>query len=401
MKRMLFTVVGAIGLLVGCIGDDTIVGGDNEEQGEAIEKVVGTEVINLGFSGPLSGAAAFYGQNAASGLTMAINEINEAGGFEVDGQMYSFNLVTLDDQYLPNETGANARRLVQEYDTPIVYVPHSGGIFATQVFNEQEDFIIGAYSSEPDITAQGNELTLRIPPTYDKYVGPFSKYQLERFGPKLSMLPTNTQYGLDWAEELTPVWEGLGGEVVYEGTVDYSKDTDFFTLVTNALRDDPDVMFVGGASEPTSQVMQQARELGFEGGFLVMDQAKLDEMELVLGDQADVIEGSVGVTPLSADVHDGNEAFVNDYFEEHDRNPGSEAGYHYLSVYMLAEAMKAAGTVDDTAGIRANLNEGLNNIPEDKLIYPLTEVSDDGGLGTELRMAVVEDGEIKVVEMNE
>ncbi|WP_353625986.1 ABC transporter substrate-binding protein [Bacillus sp. JCM 19041] len=290
MKRMLFTIVGAIGLLVGCNADDTIVGGDNEEQGEAIEKAVGTEVINLGFSGPLSGAAAFYGQNAASGLTMAINEINEAGGFEVDGQRYSFNLVTLDDQYLPNETGANARRLVQEYDTPIVYVPHSGGIFATQVFNEQEDFIIGAYSSEPDITAQGNELTLRIPPTYDKYVGPFSKYQLERFGPRLSMLPTNTQYGLDWAEELAPVWEGLGGEVVYEGTVDYSKDTDFFTLVTNALRDDPDVMFVGGASEPTSQVMQQARELGFEGGFLVMDQAKLDEMELVLGDQADVIE---------------------------------------------------------------------------------------------------------------
>ena len=62
------------------------------------------------------------------------------------------NLVSLDDKYLPNETGANAKRLVQENKTPIIFVPHSGGIFATQVFNEQDKFIIGAYSSEPKIT---------------------------------------------------------------------------------------------------------------------------------------------------------------------------------------------------------------------------------------------------------
>ena len=33
----------------------------------------------------------------------------------------------------------------------------------------------------------------------------------------------------------------------------------------------PDVMFIGGASEPTALVIKQARELGFQGGFMVMD----------------------------------------------------------------------------------------------------------------------------------
>ncbi|WP_238554275.1 ABC transporter substrate-binding protein [Geomicrobium sp. JCM 19038] len=174
------------------------------------------------------------------------------------------------------------------------------------------------------------------------------------------------------ADELAPAWEELGGEVVYDGSIDFAKETDFFTTITNALSDDPDVLFVGGSSEPTAQVMQQARELGFEGGFFIMDQAKLDEIERVLGDNAaDVIEGSVGVPPLVVDQTEGNQQFIEDYIEHYDSIPGSEAGYHYYVVYILAEAMKAAGSVDDAAAIQANLGEGVNTVPADKEIYQL------------------------------
>ncbi|EZH66313.1 ethanolamine utilization protein EutJ [Bacillaceae bacterium JMAK1] len=415
-KFSLIVGLSAIVALSACDAEETIVSeegapesepgteadaeaGDDEVEPEEVVTAEGTEVVTIGYSGPLSGAAAFYGNNTVSGLTMAVNEINEAGGFEVDGQQYSFNLAALDDKYLPNETGANARRLIQEHDVPIVFIPHSGGIFATQVFNEQDDFIVGAYSSEPDITAQDNALTWRIPNTYDIYVEPYSKYQMERFGPKLAMLPPSTQYGYDWADELAPAWEELGGEVVYDGSIDFAKETDFFTTITNALSDDPDVLFVGGSSEPTAQVMQQARELGFEGGFFIMDQAKLDEIERVLGDNAaEVIEGSVGVPPLVVDQTEGNQQFIEDYIEHYDSIPGSEAGYHYYVVYILAEAMKAAGSVDDAAAIQANLGEGVNTVPADKEIYPITEVTAEGGMNTEFRMAVVEDGEIILVE---
>ncbi|MFD2682220.1 ABC transporter substrate-binding protein [Bacillus seohaeanensis] len=350
-------------------------------------------VVNIGFTGPLSGPAAYYGENALSGLEMAVEEINENGGFEVDGKKHTLNLVSLDDKYLPNEAGSNAKRLVQENDTPIVYVPHSGGIFATQVFNQQDKFIIGAYSSEPAITEQGNPLTLRIPPKYSSYIEPFSKYQMERFGKKIAMLPTATQYGKDWAALLEPGWKELGGEVVYKGSIDFSKDTDYFTIVTNALKKNPDVLFVGGPSEPTALVMKQARDLGFEGGFLIMDQAKLDEIQAVLGG-AELTEGSVGVLPLINSKYEGNEKFINDYIEKHEKNPGSEAGYHYLSVYLFVEAMKAAGTVDDVDKIMAHVQEGLDNVPDDKKIYDITEIDKQGGLETYLRMGVVEDGEI-------
>src|SRR5690625_1644603 len=87
------------------------------------------DIGNIGFSGPLSGAAVYYGEATLNGLEMTAEEINEEG-FEVDGKTYEINLVSLDDEYLPNETAANANRFMQEYNTPIIFTPHSGGISA-------------------------------------------------------------------------------------------------------------------------------------------------------------------------------------------------------------------------------------------------------------------------------
>src|SRR5690625_7045735 len=100
---------------------------------ETAEAGNGKEVVNIGFSGPLSGAAAYYGEATLNGLEMAAEEINEEG-FEIDGETYEINLVSLDDEYLPNETAANAKRLKQEHVTHIIVITYSGGISEHQIF---------------------------------------------------------------------------------------------------------------------------------------------------------------------------------------------------------------------------------------------------------------------------
>jgi branched-chain amino acid transport system substrate-binding protein len=77
-------------------------------------------------------------QERAVGIQMAVDEIN-ASGLEVKGKKVKLEVVSLDDKYAPAEAAINARRLVQQYKTPAVFVPHSGGIFALQAFNEQEN----------------------------------------------------------------------------------------------------------------------------------------------------------------------------------------------------------------------------------------------------------------------
>ncbi|MCG6171670.1 ethanolamine utilization protein EutJ, partial [Anoxybacillus sp. LAT_11] len=68
----------------------------------------------------------------------------------------------------------------------------------------------------------------------------------------------------------------------------------------------------GGASEPTAKVAKQARELGFKGGFIIMDQAKLDEMKRVTGSY-DMLEGSIGVMPLVESDQPAVPEFVKNY----------------------------------------------------------------------------------------
>lgn len=359
---------------------------------ETAEAGNGKDVVNIGFSGPLSGAAAYYGEATLNGLEMAAEEINEEG-FEVDGKTYEINLVSLDDEYLPNETAANAKRFMQEYNTPIIFTPHSGGISALQVFNEQENFLIGAYSSEPVITEGGNSLTVRIPPSYDGYVEPFADYSMERFGKKLASLPPVTEYGQDWEEALLPYWEESGGEVVHNSSIDFSKDTDFFTMITNALEEDPDVLFIGGPSEPTAKVAKQARELGFEGGFIIMDQAKLDEMKRVT-ESYELLEGSIGVVPLVDADYPAAPEFVEKYNETFDKDPGSEAGLNYITLHIFVEAMKAAGNVEDAKVIREHIQDGLDNLPDDKKVYEIPGIDENGGFEANIHVAAVKDGKI-------
>ncbi|MGP1907326.1 ABC transporter substrate-binding protein [Metabacillus sp. JX24] len=351
----------------------------------------GDGTVNIGYSGPLSGPAAFYGENTLRGLTMAADEINKEG-FEVDGKTYKVKIVSLDDKYLPNETGTNARRLVQENKAPIVFVPHSGGVFATQVFNQQENFIIGAYTSEPKIQEQGNKLTLSIPPAYDAYPEPYADYQMERFGKKLALIPTATQYGKDWTATIKPVWEEKGGEIVFDGSVDFSKETDFFTIMTNALKEKPDVLFVGGPSQPTALLIKQARELGFKGGIMIMDQAKFEEMEPVLGGY-EMLEGAIGTLPISQSDAPGGKAFVDKYAELTDGIPTAESAFNYQALHVAVKAMQAAGTVSDPVKIMENMEKGIKELEDEQMVWHLTGM-ENNGFNWKTSIHVVEDGKL-------
>lgn len=120
--------------------------------GEGSAGADGLEVVPIGFVGPLSGGAAYYGRNVQRGIQMAADEIAESGGFEVEGRRVRFEIVSMDDRYLPYETATAVRRLLQQRRPSVIFVPHAGGIRAVQEINVNEPkFLLAAYSSEPSI----------------------------------------------------------------------------------------------------------------------------------------------------------------------------------------------------------------------------------------------------------
>ena len=355
------------------------------------------EVVKIGYSGPLSGGAAQYGKNVLDGMQLAAAELNAAGP-EIAGKKVKIEIVPLDDKYNPSETAINAQRLVQQHKTPAILVPHSGGIFALQTTNERNNFIVLAYSSVPQITNRGNKLTLRIPPEFTSYIEPFSKYTMERFGKKVAMVGADHDYAKAWAALFKPGWEKLGGTVVAENPMSYNRATDFYSGVSKALAEKPDVLFVGGASEPTALVVKEARELGFKGGFVVMDQAKLDEMARVVGGYGP-LEGAIGVMPVSEDSKAETKAFVERFGKAYPgRTPGSEAQWNYTAVHATVKAMQLAGTASDAKAIQAKLDEAYKALTPDVNPGGIKGVDERGGTLSEERGAGVRDGKIEIVK---
>jgi branched-chain amino acid transport system substrate-binding protein len=352
------------------------------------------ETIKIGFSGPLSGGAALYGKNVLTGMQMAAAEIN-AKPLEIGGKRYKVEIVPLDDKYNPSETGINVQRLVQQYQTAAVLVPHSGGILAVQAFNEKSKVLLLAYTSLPQVTERGNKLTIRIPPDYTTYIPSFIKTVMSRYGKNVALAQGDHDYGKAWAASFKPVWEAAGGKVVAENPMSYNKAADFYSGVSRALQPKPDVLFIGGASEPTALVAKQARELGFKGGFIVLDQAKLDEMAKVTGGYG-ALEGAVGVMPLAGDERPEAVAFTKRFRQLNPgKDPSTEISLNYSAVHATIAAMKLAGTTTDAAAIRAEMDKAFRSLPPEYNPNDIEGLDSKGGTIANTIVATVENGKLK------
>jgi branched-chain amino acid transport system substrate-binding protein len=356
------------------------------------------EVVKIGYSGPLSGGAALYGKNVLMGMEMAAKEVNDKG-LEIGGKKYKLEIVALDDKYNPSETAINVQRLIQQHKTPAVLVPHSGGIFAVQAFNEKANTLLLAYTSLAQVTERGNKMSIRIPPDFTIYIDPFIKVEMAKFGKNVAIAGADHDYAKAWTAAFKPKWEAAGGKVVAENPMSYNKATDFYSGVSKVLQDKPDVLFIGGASEPSALVAKQARDLGFKGGFLIMDQAKLDEMAKVVGGYGP-LEGSVGVLPLAADPRPNAKLFVSNFKKIHpDRDPTSEIGLNYTAVHATAIAMKLAGTATDAVKIREQMDKAFKTLAPENNPQEIEGLDAKGGTLANVLMGVVEGGKIKDVSL--
>ncbi len=181
----------------------------------------------------------------------------------------------------------------------------------------------------------------------------------------------------------------------------YTKATDFYSGVSRAMTDKPDVMFVGGPSEPTALVVKQARELGFKGGFIIMDQAKMDEMAKVTNGLA-MLEGSIGVLPLVNDGRPAAQNFNTRYKKLHDgRDATTEMSLNYTMVYALAGAMKLAGTTSDAAAIRAKMPDAVKALPKDANPNEVEGIDAKGGSVADTVVGWVQNGKISPVRLSE
>lgn len=384
--------------------------------------------IYIGYTGPLSGLAAPYGEAALNGIKFAIEDLNNAGGIVIGDKYYLLDVIAMDDKYYPPLAAANGLN-ISKNGTPVIFCPHSGGILELQKINDGENkFIVGAYTSSPVVLKTGDKMTLFIPPNFEiLHIPTMADYFLQKGLKKAALLPGTHEYAKEWAKTFKDYWTRKGGEIVAEEPINYYVATNYTANVSKVLAANPDVIMIAGPSLPLAGVIKTARALGYTGGFIIADQAKIDEIMYYLGIEYDfankkvlkgdisLIDKSIGTTsPCILAVIP--EAAVDPYtpFYKYMCEKLSpklqgvpvtwEHVLNYETTFLIAKAIEKAGSTDPEKIMEAMEKkvfpaEGYRGIPK-YLHGALLRVSPYGTIGV-LDMPssdiVFENGELLVI----
>jgi branched-chain amino acid transport system substrate-binding protein len=318
--------------------------------------VAGAADIVIGYSGPLSGPAAEYGEDCLNGVDLAIKELNAKGGITVKGRNYNFRLEKMDDRVDPATAVSNAVQLRKEHKAIAIFNPVANTIAAMMKINQEKrnEFLIMAYTSMPQISEMGNKLLLALTQPFTIYVKTQADIAWERGWRKGAMVVTAGTYGDTWRKAFGEEWLKKGGAITFDQPANYYTRTDFAAPLAGALETNPDFLLIGGPSSTTALLIEQARARGFEGGFVMIEQAKMDTIAQVM-EKPLLLEGVIGLARVSDVTFPASAAFTFNYTNNYKRQLTWESVVNYIAMHALAKAIVAASTTDDAIAIRAAL----------------------------------------------
>jgi branched-chain amino acid transport system substrate-binding protein len=344
--------------------------------------------IIIGFTGPLSGPAAEYGQDCFYGVDMAVKEINIAGGVTVQGKNYRFRLERLDDQVDATRSKTNALRFVNQQKAIAVFNPVATTLASIMSIPEH-NFIIAAYSSVHLVNEKGHPMIINPVPSFANYAQQMAHVAWERGWRNAGMVVTLGPYGDVWRQVFKHIWVGKGGRVVADFPAKLYTETDYSAQLTSALSKKPDFLLVGGPSGPTALLIEQARNMGYKGGLILVDQAKPDYVAKVLKNMK-LLEGlissvSIGDVPLPA-----MPGFKEEYVAAYKRDVTSECTINYCMMHMIARSIVVSNSLDPLT-IRRNISKVLPFLG-DKYPGEYYSIEENGVINQAITLQYVKNG---------
>lgn len=318
--------------------------------------VGGSDTIKLGSSGPLSGSASIYGQAVEKGVKLAIEEINKAGGVNVNGKMMEFELVDfVNDEADANKAGAALTSLIAKKVDVVVGAVTSG---ATEgLISEAVKYgvpVITPTGTADKLTCgdSGNERATRAnifrACFYDSYQGTFmAEYAAEKGVKKAYVLYNNDEdYSKGLKDAFVETAQAKNIEVVAAG---YSKnDKDFNAFWVPVLEGGYDCVYVPDYYENVYNILKTGYSKGYTGVAYGGDGWDGVIQQVKEGDDASFLENCFYTNHyFGASESPAVKKFVDAYKAAYDGEvPVSFAALGYDAVYIAKQAIEAAGSVE-------------------------------------------------------
>ncbi|HEX5873910.1 MAG TPA: ABC transporter substrate-binding protein [Pyrinomonadaceae bacterium] len=304
----------------------------------------GTGTILVGYYGDLSGRTSSFGQSTKNGVEMAADEINKAGG--IDGRQ--IQIITEDDQGEPNKAATVVTKLINQDKVVALLgeVASSNTLAAAPKAQEAKVPMISPSSTNPAVTEIGDYIfrVCFIDPFQGEVMAKFAAQNLKAKRAAI-LYDFNADYSRGLQQFFKRSFTGLGGEIVSEQSYTQG-DRDFSGQLTQIRGANPDVIYVPGYYGEVGVIANQTKQLGIKAPLLGGDGWDAPQL-WELGGAAlngDYISNHYSVDDPSPAI----QKFVADYKARFKILPDALAALGYDSMKVLADAIRRAGSTENT-----------------------------------------------------
>ena len=293
--------------------------------------------LKIAHIGPLTGAAAVYGNATSNGGKIAADEINAAGG------KYRVEYTTYDDMH-DAETSVNAYSKALDDGAQMILgtTTTSPCIAVSAEAYEDRVFMLTPSASSTAVTADKD--TMYQVCFTDPAQGTASAEYIKQNGlpTKVAVIYNNADaYSTGIYQTFVDKAKELGLEVVSETTfTDSTKD--FTVQVNDAKNAGAELVFLPIYYGPASMILQTAAQVEYKPVWFGVD--GMDGILTIEGFDTSLAEGVLLLTPFSADAQDEKtKNFVATYQAQYGEIPNQFAADAYDGVYALVAAAEKAG----------------------------------------------------------
>lgn len=300
------------------------------------------ETAKIGEVAPLTGPASYLGKDTENGARLAVEEINQKG-LVIGGKKVTLVLDAQDDAGDPRQATQVAQKLVDDKVVAMVGHMNSGTtIPASKIYSDAGIVQISPSATNPAYTQQGFKTAYRVVAT-DAQQGPaLADYATRTLKVRtVAIVDDATAYGQGLANEFEKRAKADGLSVLsHDATND--KATDFRAILTKIKGAHPDIIMYGGLDATGGPFAKQAKQLGMTQKILAGDGLCADDLSKLAGNAADNVICSIAGSPL--EKMPKGPGFAQRYEKRFGTRPVLNSPFAYDAVYVIADAMKRAGS---------------------------------------------------------
>ena len=344
--------------------------------------------IKVGGIGELTGDIPAVGASFKNAATMAVQEINDAGGLDVGGKKYQIDFTIEDNAGKADQSASAAQKLITQDNVVAIIGPNASryAIPASEIAESNKTVLISPWSTNPQTTLDAKTGQPKKYVFRAAFIDPFqgrvvAKFALDNLKAKNAavLYDIASDYNKGIAEFFKQTFEENGGKVVAFETYT-TGDKDFTAQLTKIKDTNPDVIFLPNYYSEVPLQIQQAHRLGITAPFLGSDSWGSAELLTLCG--ADC-EGYYFSTHYAADnATPVAKKFIDAYKAKYGNTPDDVAALTYDSFGLLWEALKSAGKVD-----RQAVRDALAKIPNYEGVTGTMQFKE--GSGDPIKSAVI------------